>query len=47
MAAPEGGFPADMAVVCELSRPHVVVAHMGQATAEITIPGPAPPRTSC
>ena len=34
----EGGFTADMAVVCELSRPGlVVVSHMGQATAEITI----------
>jgi acetylornithine deacetylase/succinyl-diaminopimelate desuccinylase-like protein len=33
----EGGFTADMAVVCELSSHDVAVAHMGQATAEITI----------
>jgi acetylornithine deacetylase/succinyl-diaminopimelate desuccinylase-like protein len=34
----EHGFTADLAVVCELSRPGmVVVSHMGQATAEITV----------
>jgi acetylornithine deacetylase len=34
----QDGFTADYAVVCELSRPgRVVVSHMGQATAEITI----------
>lgn len=32
------GFTADYAIVCELTQPEkVVVAHMGQATAEITI----------
>jgi acetylornithine deacetylase/succinyl-diaminopimelate desuccinylase-like protein len=40
----EHGFTADMAVVCELSRPgSVVVSHMGQATAEITITRPGMP----
>lgn len=33
----DGGFHADMAVVCELSGHDVAIAHMGQATAEITI----------
>jgi acetylornithine deacetylase len=34
----EHRFTADMAIVCELSRPGmVVVSHMGQATAEITV----------
>jgi acetylornithine deacetylase len=34
----QDGFTADYAVVCELSRPgSVVVSHMGQATAEVTI----------
>jgi acetylornithine deacetylase/succinyl-diaminopimelate desuccinylase-like protein len=37
------GFHADMAVVCELSGHDVVVAHMGQATAEITISRPGMP----
>jgi acetylornithine deacetylase/succinyl-diaminopimelate desuccinylase-like protein len=37
------GFSADMAVVCELSGHDVVVAHMGQATAEITISRPGMP----
>ena len=36
----EGGFTADAAVVCELSGHDVAVAHMGQATAEITITRP-------
>jgi acetylornithine deacetylase/succinyl-diaminopimelate desuccinylase-like protein len=38
-----GGFHADLAVVCELSGHDVVVAHMGQATAEITISRPGMP----
>ena len=37
------GFRADMAVVCELSAHDVAVAHMGQATAEITISRPGMP----
>jgi acetylornithine deacetylase/succinyl-diaminopimelate desuccinylase-like protein len=38
------GFRADYAVVCELTLPgHVTVAHMGQATAEITITRPGMP----
>ncbi len=37
------GFRADMAVVCELSGHEVAVAHMGQATAEITISRPGMP----
>ena len=39
----EHGFTADMAVVCELSGHDVAVAHMGQATAEITISRPGMP----
>src|SRR3954471_6181868 len=40
----EQGFRADMAVVCELSGAgQVAVAHMGQATAEITISRPGMP----
>lgn len=40
----ESGFRADMAVVCELSdRDVVAVAHMGQATAEITVSRPGMP----
>jgi acetylornithine deacetylase/succinyl-diaminopimelate desuccinylase-like protein len=40
----EHGFTADLAVVCELSRPGmVVVSHMGQATAEITVSRPGTP----
>jgi acetylornithine deacetylase len=40
----EHGFTADMAIVCELSPPgSVVVSHMGQATAEITISRPGMP----
>lgn len=39
----EGGFTADMAVVCELSTHDVAVAHMGQATAEIAISRPGSP----
>jgi acetylornithine deacetylase/succinyl-diaminopimelate desuccinylase-like protein len=39
----ERGFRADMAVVCELSGHEVAVAHMGQATAEITISRPGMP----
>ncbi|HUY72318.1 MAG TPA: M20 family metallopeptidase [Gaiellaceae bacterium] len=40
----EHGFTADMAIVCELSPPgSVVVSHMGQATAEITISRPGAP----
>ncbi len=40
----EHGFTADMAVVCELSdEGEVAVAHMGQATAEITISRPGMP----
>jgi acetylornithine deacetylase/succinyl-diaminopimelate desuccinylase-like protein len=38
------GFTADYAVVCELTQPgKVVIAHMGQATAEITISRPGMP----
>jgi acetylornithine deacetylase/succinyl-diaminopimelate desuccinylase-like protein len=38
------GFTADMAVVCELSgHGQVAVAHMGQATAEITVSRPGMP----
>jgi acetylornithine deacetylase/succinyl-diaminopimelate desuccinylase-like protein len=38
------GFSADYAVVCELTQPgKIVVAHMGQATAEITISRPGMP----
>lgn len=37
------GFSADMAVVCELSGHDVAVAHMGQATVEITISRPGMP----
>ena len=38
------GFTADYAVVCELTQPgKVVVAHMGQATVEITISRPGMP----
>jgi acetylornithine deacetylase/succinyl-diaminopimelate desuccinylase-like protein len=38
------GFSADYAVVCELTQPgKVVVAHMGQATAEITVSRPGMP----
>jgi acetylornithine deacetylase/succinyl-diaminopimelate desuccinylase-like protein len=39
----EGGFTADMGVVCEMSGHDVAVAHMGQATAEITITRPGMP----
>jgi acetylornithine deacetylase/succinyl-diaminopimelate desuccinylase-like protein len=39
----EGGFTADLAIVCELSGHDVAVAHMGQATAEITISRPGIP----
>ena len=40
----EQGFTADYAVVCELTQPDkIVVAHMGQATAEITISRPGMP----
>jgi acetylornithine deacetylase len=40
----ENGFTADYAVVCELTQPEkVVVAHMGQATAEITVSRPGMP----
>jgi len=40
----QNGFTADYAVVCELTQPgKVVVAHMGQATAEITITRPGIP----
>ncbi len=39
----ESGFRADMAVVCELCGHDVAVAHMGQATAEITISRPGMP----
>lgn len=38
-----GGFTADLAVVCELSSNDVAVAHMGQATAEITVSRPGQP----
>ena len=38
------GFTADYAVVCELTQPgKVVVAHMGQATVEITVSRPGMP----
>jgi len=37
------GFQADMAVVCELSGHNVAIAHMGQATAEITVSRPGMP----
>ncbi len=37
------GFRADMAVVCELSGHDVAVAHMGQATVEITVFRPGMP----
>jgi acetylornithine deacetylase/succinyl-diaminopimelate desuccinylase-like protein len=37
------GFGADLAVVCELSGHDVAVAHMGQATAEITVSRPGMP----
>lgn len=37
------GFRADMAVVCELSGHDVAVAHMGQATVEITVFRPGVP----
>jgi acetylornithine deacetylase len=38
------GFTADYAVVCELTQPgQVVVAHMGQATVEITVSRPGMP----
>jgi acetylornithine deacetylase/succinyl-diaminopimelate desuccinylase-like protein len=38
------GFTADYAVVCELTQPgKVVIAHMGQATAEITVSRPGMP----
>jgi acetylornithine deacetylase/succinyl-diaminopimelate desuccinylase-like protein len=39
----ESGFQADMAVVCELSGHDVAVAHMGQATVEITVFRPGTP----
>jgi acetylornithine deacetylase/succinyl-diaminopimelate desuccinylase-like protein len=40
----EHGFTADLAVVCELSdEGQVAVAHMGQATAEITVSRPGMP----
>jgi acetylornithine deacetylase/succinyl-diaminopimelate desuccinylase-like protein len=39
----DSGFRADMAVVCELSGHDVAIAHMGQATAEITISRPGMP----
>jgi acetylornithine deacetylase/succinyl-diaminopimelate desuccinylase-like protein len=39
----DGGFRADMAVVCELGGHEVPVAHMGQATAEITVSRPGMP----
>jgi acetylornithine deacetylase/succinyl-diaminopimelate desuccinylase-like protein len=40
----QAGFTADYAVVCELTQPgKVVVAHMGQATAEITVSRPGMP----
>jgi acetylornithine deacetylase len=40
----QNGFTADYAVVCELTQPgKVVVAHMGQATAEITVSRPGMP----
>jgi acetylornithine deacetylase/succinyl-diaminopimelate desuccinylase-like protein len=39
----DSGFRADMAVVCELSGHDVAIAHLGQATAEITISRPGMP----
>ena len=39
----ERGFRADAAVVCELSGHDVAVAHMGQATVEITVSRPGMP----
>ncbi len=39
----DSGFRADMAVVCELSGHDVAIAHMGQATAEITVSRPGMP----
>ena len=36
----DGGFRADLAVVCELGGHQLPVAHMGQATAEITVSRP-------
>jgi acetylornithine deacetylase len=39
----DGGLTAAMAVVCEMSGHDVAVAHMGQATAEITISRPGMP----
>jgi acetylornithine deacetylase/succinyl-diaminopimelate desuccinylase-like protein len=39
----DSGFHADMAVVCELSGRDVAIAHMGQATAEITVSRPGMP----
>jgi acetylornithine deacetylase/succinyl-diaminopimelate desuccinylase-like protein len=40
----QNGFTADYAVVCELTQPgKVVVAHMGQATAEIAVSRPGMP----
>jgi acetylornithine deacetylase/succinyl-diaminopimelate desuccinylase-like protein len=39
----DSGFRADMAVVCELSGHDVAIAHMGQATVEITISRPGMP----
>ena len=38
-----GRFTADFGLVCELSGPHLTVAHMGQATAEIEISRPGMP----
>jgi acetylornithine deacetylase len=39
----EGGFTCDLGLVCELSGHDVAVAHMGQATAEISITRPGMP----
>ena len=39
----ETGFTADFAVVCDLSGHNVAVAHMGQATVEITVSRPGTP----
>jgi len=39
----DGGFTADYAVVCELAGDNFVVAHMGQATVEVTITRPGMP----
>jgi acetylornithine deacetylase len=36
----DGGFPADLAIVCELGGHALPVAHMGQATVEIEISRP-------